>query len=158
PDAESALRRPRTRSCAPPIRAPPRRAILLVMATGRIFVFVSALEPLAAAEAVWSAPTPIDLCVAAPSRVARETAAFAVAGRPISTVFEPLLETPRLNGSVGAHAARAADALLALYALDTRTALVVWDDPEVERSLPPTVDEAWLLEHAERIDRVLPLP
>jgi len=120
---------------------------------GRTFVFVSALEPLAAAQAIWSAPTPVDLCVAAPSRTARETAAFAVAGRPVATVLEPLLAAPREGQTGAARAARAADALLALYALDTRTALVVWDDPETERWLPPVADEWWLLDRAERIGR-----
>src|SRR5947209_9074432 len=89
-------------------------------APGRIFVFVSALEPLAAAQAVWSSPVPIDLCAAGPSDAARDTAHFAVAGRPVRLVSEPLLAARRVGESDGALAAREADALLALYALDTR--------------------------------------
>jgi hypothetical protein len=124
---------------------------------GRRFVFVSAHEPLVAAQAVWSSPVPIDLAVAGPSLAARQTAAFAVAGRPVRMVSEPLLAARRPGESEIAARAREADALLALYALDTHAALVVWDelDPEPDSLL---VDEWWLLDRAERISLALPLP
>jgi hypothetical protein len=120
-------------------------------------VFVSALEPLAAAQAVWSSPVPIDLAVAGPSDAARQTAVFAVAGRPVRMVSEPLLAAPRSSESDIAVAAREADALLALYALDTRSALVVWDKLD-HHPEPHAVDEWWLLDRAERISLALPLP
>jgi hypothetical protein len=126
-------------------------------APGRTFVFVSAHEPLAAAQAVWSSPVPIDLAVAGPSEAARQTAAFAVAGRPVRMVAEPLLAARRPSESDIAVAAREADALLALYALDTHAALVVWDELN-RRPETPAVDEWWLLDQAERISLALPLP
>jgi hypothetical protein len=75
----------------------------------RTFVFVSATEPLAAAQAAWSSPQPIDLCVTAPSEPARETGEFACAGRPVRIVEEPLLNA-RWPGEdeVGQAARRAA--------------------------------------------------
>ena len=125
---------------------------------GRTFVFVSAHEPLAAAQAVWSAPTPIDLCVAGPSGAARDTAVFAVSGRPVRMVSEPLLAPRGAGESEMAAAAREADALLALYALDTWAALVVWDELPPDRPHPAVVDEWWLLDRAEQIGLALPLP
>jgi hypothetical protein len=126
-------------------------------ARGRTFVFVSAFEPLAAAQAVWSSPVPIDLVVAGPSDAARHTAAFAIAGRAVRMVSEPLLAARRPTESAIAAAAREADALLALYALDTHAALVVWDELGHQPD-PPTVDEWWLLDQSERISLALPLP
>jgi hypothetical protein len=127
-------------------------------ATPRTYLFVPADEPLAAAQAVWTARTAIDLCVAGPSQAARDAAAFAVAGRAVRTVCEPLLGAPPFGESPTEAAAREADALLALYALDTRSALVVWD--ALPSAPPPATsyDETWLLETAERIGRSLPLP
>lgn len=121
-------------------------------------MFVSALEPLAAAQAVWSAPTPIDLCVAGPSQAAQDTATFAVAGRAIRMVAEPLLAARRAGESEIALAAREADALMALYGLETRAALVVWDELGKDQPRPLVLDELWLLDRAERIDLTLPLP
>jgi hypothetical protein len=123
----------------------------------RTFVFVSAHEPLAAAQAVWSSPVPIDLVVAGPSDAARRTATFAVAGRAVRLVSEPLLAARRASESDIALAAREADALLALYALDTHAALVVWDELDHQPD-PLAVDEWWLLDRAERISLALPLP
>jgi hypothetical protein len=127
-------------------------------APGRIFVFVSAQEPLAAAQAVWSSPVEIDLCVAGPSEAARDTARFAVAGRPVRMVSEPLLAARRAGESDITMAAREADALLALYALSARAALVVWDELEKDGPGPIVLDEWRLLDRAERIDIALPLP
>jgi hypothetical protein len=127
-------------------------------APARTFLFVPASEPLAAAQAVWSAPTPIDLCVSGPSQAAHDTAAFAVAGRAVRFVAEPLLGAPPFRESPSEAAAREADALLALYALETRSALVVWDDLGAARPPATTCDDSWLLETAERIGRSLPLP
>jgi len=137
----------------------PRRSSHRIGRTpARTFAFVSAHEPLIAAEAVWSSPAPIDLCVAGPSATARQTAAFAVAGRAVAIVAEPLLAARRAAESDTEFAAREADALLALYTLDTRAALVVWDELESDESEPRVHDESWLLDQAERISRALPLP
>ncbi len=128
------------------------------MAVGRTFIFVGADEALAAAQAVWSARTPVDLCVAGPSQAARDTAAFAVAGRPVNILLEPLLSAAPADERTAETAAREADALLALYALDTRCALVVWDELNGRQPHPVVVDEQWLLATAERISRALPVP
>lgn len=108
--------------------------------SSRTYLFVSAPEPLAAAEAAWSAPTPIDLCVT---------------GR---VVEEPLLATRRPHKTDIDVAGRHADALRALYALDTRSALVVWDQIAPRAQSPLLFDETWLLHTAELIERHLPLP
>ena len=130
----------------------------------RTFVFVSGTEPLAAAQAAWSSPRPLDLCVAAPSRTAHETAAFACAGWHVRMLEEPLLSA-RWSGENGVdQTARKADALRAVYALDTRCALVVWDTLDGWAALSPrgtnpvVLDESWLLDTAELIERHLPLP
>jgi hypothetical protein len=125
---------------------------------GRTYLFVSASEPLAAAEAVGSAPTLIDLCVTGPSAAARETAAFACADRPVRVREESLLAARRPQESNRDVASRHADALRALYALDTQSALVVWDQIAPHPGSPLLFDEAWLLRTAELIERHLPLP
>jgi hypothetical protein len=124
----------------------------------RTFLFVSADEPLVAAQAVWSTPTPVDLCVMAPSVAARETVAFACAGRPVRVVEEPLLGAPRPGEGPVELEARRADALRALYALETRSALVVWDELGQGQARPMVFDEAWLLRTAEDIEQHLPFP
>jgi hypothetical protein len=124
----------------------------------RTYLFVSALEPLAAAEAAWSAPTPIDLCVIGPSRAAHDAARFACAGHAVQIIEEPLLAT-RFPDESGIDAtARHAGALRALYALDTRSTLVVLDAVAPFERSPLLVDEAWLVHTAEFIERHLPLP
>jgi hypothetical protein len=131
---------------------------------GRVFIFVAAGEPLAAAEAVWAAREPVDLCVFAPSTAARETAAFACAGRAVQMDVEPLLGAPHVDETETELALREVDALRTLYALDARCAFVVWDTLAPLAAVLPagatavTLDEAWLLETADRIERSLPLP
>jgi hypothetical protein len=112
---------------------------------------------LVAAEAVWSTPTPIDLCVSDASIEARDTGAFACSGRPVRVLEEPLLAPRPGEGTVDS-AARWADALLALYALDTRCALVVCHGLLDGRPLPALLDESWLLHTAEQIELHLPVP
>jgi hypothetical protein len=130
----------------------------------RSFVFVSATEPLAAAQAAWSSPQPIDLCVTAPSETAREAGVFACAGRPVRIVEEPLLSARWPGEDELGQTARRADALRAVYALDTRCALVVWDTLSVWTALlpggadPVVLEENWLLHTAEQIERHLPFP
>jgi hypothetical protein len=127
-------------------------------ARARSYLFVTASEPLAAAQAVWSARTPIDLCVSAPSAAARDAAAFACAGRPVRMLEEPLLVARRPDEDDIALISRHADALRALYALDTWSALVVWDDIAAGGQTALVFDDAWLLHTAELIERHLPLP
>jgi len=126
-------------------------------ATERSFLFVSAAEPLVAAEAVWSTATRIDLCVSDASVEARNTGAFACAGRPVSVVEEPLLAPRPGEGTVDS-AVRWADALRALYALDTSAALVVCHGLFDGQPLPALLDESWLLHMAEQIEQHLPVP
>jgi hypothetical protein len=126
----------------------------------RSWLFVSSQEPDAAAEAVvaW-ADGPPDLCVTSPSSEARDAAAVAVAGASqyVHTITEPLL-AGRGPGESGADvAARYAEALRVLYALNTRAALVVLDDPLAEGK-PFVLDADALLERAESIERRLPSP
>jgi hypothetical protein len=123
----------------------------------RRFLFVPASEPLVAAEAVWSTPTPIDLCVSDASAEAGDTGAFACAGHPVRVAEEPLL-VPRFGEGTIYSAVRWADALRSLYALDTRSALVVCHGLPDGRPLPALVDESWLLHTAEHIERHLPVP
>jgi hypothetical protein len=125
--------------------------------TERSFLFVCAAEPLVAAEAVWSTPTPIDLSVSDASIEARDTGAFACAGRPVRFVEEPLLSPRPGEGTVDS-AVRWADALRSLYALDTRSALVVCHRLLDGQPLPALLDESWLLQTAEQIERHLPIP
>jgi hypothetical protein len=125
--------------------------------TERSFVFVSAADPLVAAEAVWSTPTTIDLCVSDASIEARDTGAFACAGLPVRAVEEPLL-APRSGEGAVEVAVRWADALLSLYALDTRSALVVCHRLLDAEPLPAFLNESWLLRTAKQLEHVLPLP
>jgi hypothetical protein len=112
---------------------------------------------LVAAEAVWSTPTPIDLCVSDASIEARDTGAFACAGRPVRVVEEALLAPRPGEGTVDS-AVRWADALLSLYALDTRCALVVCHELYDGQPLPALLDESWLLHTAEQIEQHLLAP
>jgi hypothetical protein len=123
----------------------------------RTFLFVSATEPLVAAQAVWSTSAPIDLCVSDASIEARDTGAFACAGRPVHVAEEPLLAPRPGEGTVDS-AVRWADALLALYALDTSSALVVCHGLLDGQPLPALRDETWLLHTAEQLQLHLSVP
>jgi hypothetical protein len=122
------------------------------------YLFVSSREPAAAAEAVaeW-ADGPPDVCVTSPSSRARETAAFACRGHYVDTITEPLLAGRGPAESGADVAARYAEALRTIYALNTRAALVVFDDPLAEGK-PFVLDAGALLERAESIERRLPSP
>jgi broad specificity phosphatase PhoE len=124
----------------------------------RSYLFVSAGEPAAAAEAVaeWTDGPP-DVCVTSPSARARETAAFASAGHYVDTITEPLLAGRGPAESGADVAARYAEALRNLYALKTRAALVVFDDPLAEGK-PFVLDGDALVERAESLERRLPSP
>jgi hypothetical protein len=128
-----------------------------VGASPRTYLFVSALEPLVAAAAVWAAPTPPELCVTSPSVEARATAAFAAAGRCVRTIDEPLLAARAPGETAADVGARYAQALRGLHALASRRTLVVMDElPLHGRGGAREVHDAALLRAAERIERELP--
>ena len=79
-------------------------------------------------------------------------------------VEEPLLSARWPLENAVNQTARRADALRAVYALDTRCALVVWDTLDGWATLSPrgtnpvVLDESWLLATAKLIERHLPSP
>jgi hypothetical protein len=73
-------------------------------------------------------------------------------------IEESLLAARRDDEDDIAVVSRHADALRALYALDTRSALVVWDDIAASGETALLLDDAWLLHTAELIERHLPMP
>jgi hypothetical protein len=75
----------------------------------------------------------------------------------VRVVEEPLL-APRAGEGTVDSAVRWADALLSLYALDTRSALVVCHRLLDGEPLPALLDESWLLHTAEQIEHHLPVP
>jgi hypothetical protein len=122
------------------------------------YLFVSAQQPTIAARIAGAAPEPIDLCVTSPSATARATAAAATNGRRVFTVDEPLLAARERHESIADVMARSAEALRAIAAYDTRSALVVCDELGVLGLPAVGLDEAGLLKTADHIERMLPLP
>jgi hypothetical protein len=104
----------------------------------RSYLIVSADRPLSSAAAIRRFPTPPDLCVKSPSAEAALTARIAFDGRYVRTVDEPLLAARRPGESAGDFQWRGADALRALYTLDTHLACVIFD-------ALPSVSTSWLL-------------
>ena len=124
----------------------------------RNYLIVSADQPLGAAAAIQHAPTPPDLCVKSPSPAAKLTADLAFDGRYVRTIDEPLLAGRRPGESAGDFELRCADALRALYALETQLAFVIFDSLPSARDNGLLLDESSLLELAERIERTVPPP
>jgi hypothetical protein len=124
----------------------------------RSFLFVSAYDPEAAVTAVreW-ADGPPDVCMRSPSTAAHETAARACPdGVP---VFEEALLAGRFADEDAAdYAARTETALRLLNALETRSALVVWDELRSPGGMPFVVTGDELVSAADAIDRDLPAP
>jgi broad specificity phosphatase PhoE len=129
-----------------------------VRATNRTYMIVSADEPVTAAAAITRAPTPPDLCVKSPSERARETAGLAFAGRYVRTIDEPLLAGRGPAESAADFAGRYAEALRVLYALDTRSAFVIFDALGAIGGTALLLDETSLLRIAEWIESEVPLP
>jgi broad specificity phosphatase PhoE len=124
----------------------------------RTFVLTSARDREGAARAVAAAPTLPDMCVTSPSREARETAAYAVGGRWVLTVDEPLL-VARTPGESGADVlARLAQAFRVVHATDTTVALMVCDGLDVLGATSFVLDDAALLRLADDLDRAVSLP
>ena len=121
----------------------------------RLFILVSSFKPEAARRAVLASRLEIDVAVISPSEEARETAAYAVDGRWVFTVEEPLLASLALAESGADVLARLAQAMRGLDAYDARASLVVLD---VLGADVFTLDEEGLLRFADALDRLLPLP
>lgn len=126
--------------------------------TTRKYLIVSADQPLVAAAAIQHSPTPPDLCVKSPSHAAGLTADLAFDGRHVHTIDEPLLEGRRPGESAADFEWRCADALCALYALETQLAFVVFDALPSALDNGLLLDESQLLQLAERIERTVPPP
>jgi hypothetical protein len=125
----------------------------------RSYLLVSAGDPpgAAAAVSVW-AEGPPDLCVTSPSPRAHDAAVVACAGRFVWMIDEPLLASRQSLESADDFAARYAEALRVVLALDTRAALVVCDEVPVRWRTPLFVDDESLLRRVELTERELPLP
>jgi len=123
----------------------------------RSFLFVSALAPRAAAEAVRTTPGRIDLVVTSPTDVARETAGYAVGGRWVFTVEEPLLARRAPSESGGDVLARLAQAMRGLAAYEARAPLVVCHELDLLGATSFTLDEGGLMRCADDLERLLPL-
>jgi hypothetical protein len=124
----------------------------------RTFVLASAYEPEGAARAAAAAPRTPDLCVISPSAAARRTSGFAVGGRWVFTVEEPLL-APQAPGETGADVlARLARALRAVQAFDAHAPLIVCDGLDILGASTLALDEHGLMRLADDLERALPLP
>ena len=124
----------------------------------RTFLLVSSTRPRLALEAIAGVPARLDLCVKSPSDEARRMAELAFRGRYVRMLDEPLLAARRLGESQADFAWRCADALRALYALETHSAFVVLDAFFGPGETPLLLDGATLLRFAESIERAVPLP
>jgi hypothetical protein len=124
----------------------------------RTFLFVSALDPRAAARAVTDAPTAPQMCVIGPSARARETAAFALNGRWAFVVEEPLLTVQVPAESGDDILARLARALRNIVASDAGSVLVVVDRLDILGAGAFALDEQGLMRCADDLERLLPLP
>jgi hypothetical protein len=124
----------------------------------RSFLFVSSLNPEVARRAVLASPLEVDLAVISPSGAARETAGYAVGGRWVFTVEEPMLAARAFADSGSDVLARLAQAMRGLAAYDARAPLVVLDGLDVLGASAFTLDEAGLMRSADDLERALPQP
>ena len=124
----------------------------------RSFLFVSSFNPEAARRAVLASPLELDLVVISPSAVARETAGYAVGGRWVFTVAEPLFAARAFAESGADVLARLAQAMRGLAAYDARAPLVVLDGLDVLGASAFTLDEAGLMRSADDLEGALLLP
>ncbi len=124
----------------------------------RIFILVSADDPVAAAEAVSSASAPPDVCLVSPTRKARAAATTAVRGRWISMVDEPLL-AGRAEAESGEDVlARLAQGLRGALALDAALPLIVCDRIDILGATAFLLDEEGVERLADDLDRALSVP
>jgi hypothetical protein len=122
------------------------------------FLFVSSFNPEAARRAVLASPLEMDLALISPSEAAHETAGYALGGRWVFTVEEPLLAARAFAESGSDVLARLAQAVRGLAAYDVRAPLVLLDGLDVLGASAFTLDEAGLMRSADDLERTLPLP
>jgi hypothetical protein len=121
----------------------------------RTYLLVSAERPLETRAAMLRAPSAPDLCVRSPSPDACRAAEAAFEGGYVRTIVEPLLARRAEGESLGDFMWRSADALRTLYAFDTRSALVVFDElPGAHGAL--RLEEHELLRFADELERAAP--
>ena len=123
----------------------------------RTFLIAAAADPHGAAFAVSNAPTPPDLGVVAPSASARETAEFAVGGRWLRMIEEPLLASRVPHESGADVLARLAQALRGLPAFEANAPLVVLDGLDILGASAFLIDENGLAHLADALERALPV-
>jgi hypothetical protein len=123
----------------------------------RTYIIASALHPHAAARALAERVEQTDLVVTSPSALAREAATFALQGRFVYTVEEPLL-APRAPAESGADVlGRIARALRGVRAFDAEAPLVVIETLDVLGAGVFLLDEEGLLRAADALERMLPV-
>ena len=125
-------------------------------ATARVYMIVAADEPVTAAAAVSQASTPPISASRARRRGRARPPSWHFAGRYVTTIDEPLLDGRRADESAADFAGRWADALRVLYALDTRSALVISDALGPVGGTALVLDEASVLRIAEWIESEVP--
>ena len=124
----------------------------------RSFLLVSALMPEAAARAVAAAPEPVDLVVASPSSVAHETAGYALRGRFVPTVDEPLLAMRVPREGDDDVLGRLAQALRTVCAYSGRAPLVVFEALDILGAGVFRLDEDGITRLAEALEQAQPIP
>jgi hypothetical protein len=122
----------------------------------RTYLLVSSDSPVEVQATVLRAPRAPDLCVRSPSPDAQRAAEAAFGGGYVRTIVEPLLTRRGDGESLGDFMARCAEALRTLYAFDTRTALVVFDELPAALGGALELEEHQLLEIADELDRAAP--
>jgi hypothetical protein len=122
----------------------------------RMYLLVSSDSPVEVRATMLRAPRAPDLCVRSPSPDAQRAAEAAFAGGYVRTIVEPLLARRGDGESVGDFMSRCAEALRTLYAFDTRTALVVFDELPAALGGAVELAEHQLLEIADELDRAAP--
>jgi hypothetical protein len=121
----------------------------------RSYLFVDSSEPELARRAVQASEREIDLTVISPSDVARETADYAVGGRWVFTVREPLLAA-RVPAESGRDVLeRFVQALRGLAAYDAHAVLVVIEGLDLLGAETFTLDGAGLMRSADDLGRAL---
>jgi broad specificity phosphatase PhoE len=124
----------------------------------RSVLFVSSFAPEAARQAVLNSGLDVDLAVISPSVQARETAGFALGGRWVFTLDEPLLASRASAESGEDVLSRLAQGLRSIDARDAKALLVVVDGLDILGAAAFSLDEAGVIGAAEDLERLLPQP
>ncbi len=123
----------------------------------RTFFLISAADRQAAVRTVAAASVEPDICVISPSATARATAVFAVSGRRVFTLEEPLLAERSLGESGDDVLARLAQALRGISAYDAQCPLIVIDRLDILGATAFVLDETGLMGLADNLERALPV-